>query len=130
MKKHLFLLFLLFFASLFINAQEPLSIHLTEKDGLPDIEFYDLLEDDNGIIWLAADKGLYKYNGKTYELLEHPLKRGRSLFSLKKDEKGRIWCNNLAGQFFYIENDKLILFKNFAEINTFCLLYTSPSPRD
>tara|TARA_R110002049_G_scaffold293462_1_gene478485 strand:- start:4047 stop:6950 length:2904 start_codon:yes stop_codon:yes gene_type:complete len=122
-KKHLFLLLLIFFASIFINAQEPLSIHLTEKDGLPDIEFYDLLEDDNGIIWLAADKGLYKYNGRTYELLEHPLKRGRSLFSLKKDEKGRIWCNNLAGQFFYIENDKLILFKNFEEINTLVDFY-------
>ena len=110
--------FLIFFLSFFLNAQEPLSIHLTEKDGLPDVEFYDLLEDDKGFIWLAADKGLYKYDGRTYKLFEHPQKRGRSLFSLKKDAKGRVWCNNLAGQFFYAEDDKLILFKNFQEINT------------
>jgi ligand-binding sensor domain-containing protein len=47
-----------------INAQEPISVHLTGKDDLPDIEFYDLFEDENGLIWLAADKGLYKYDGK------------------------------------------------------------------
>lgn len=101
-----------------LNAQEPLSIHLTEKDGLPDIEFYDLLADKDGFIWLAADKGLYRYNGRSYELFDNPLKRGRSLFGLKVDYKGRVWCNNLAGQFFYVENNKLHLFKDFEDINT------------
>lgn len=107
-----------YFTVLALNAQEPVSIHLTEKDGLPDIEFYDILEDHQGFIWLAADKGLYRYDGKNYKLYTHPLKRGRSLFYLTLDTKGRIWCNNLAGQFFYIENDILVLFKDFEFINT------------
>ncbi|QTE23168.1 sensor histidine kinase [Polaribacter cellanae] len=76
------------------------------------------MTDKDGFIWLAADKGLFKYNGREYQLLDNPLKRGRSLFGLKTDLKGRVWCNNLAGQFFYVENNKLHLFKDFEDINT------------
>ncbi len=99
-------------------AQQPVSIHLTEKDGLPDIEFYDILEDEQGFIWLAADKGLFRYDGKHYKLFTNPIKRGRSLFGLTLDAKGRLWCNNLSGQFFYVENNELKLFKDFEDINT------------
>jgi ligand-binding sensor domain-containing protein len=91
-------------------SQEPVSIHLTQKDGLPDIEFYDILEDRKGFIWLAADKGLYRYNGKEYTNYSHIKKRGLSVFNLIEDKKGRLWCNNISGQFFYVENDSLHLF--------------------
>ncbi|WP_178983550.1 sensor histidine kinase [Winogradskyella helgolandensis] len=107
----------------FVAAQQPVSIHLTEKDGLPDIEFYDILEDQEGFIWLAADKGLYRYDGKHYKLFTNPVKRGRSLFGLTLDAKGRLWCNNLSGQFFYVEDDELKLFKDFKDINTLVDFY-------
>ncbi|WP_290701215.1 histidine kinase, partial [Lacinutrix sp.] len=113
-----FILLFSFFAFQTINAQQPVSIHLTEKDGLPDIEFYDILEDNEGFIWLAADKGLYRYDGKYYELFTNPEKRGRSLFGLTLDQKGRVWSNNLSGQFFYTEGEELKLFKDFENINT------------
>ncbi|MDC8005184.1 histidine kinase [Aureisphaera galaxeae] len=91
-------------------AQEPSAIHLTEKDGLPDIEFYDMLPDRQGFIWLAADKGLFRYDGKTFKNYSNPEKRGLSVFNLVEDPKGRIWCKNISGQIFYIENDELITF--------------------
>ncbi|WP_299013468.1 histidine kinase [uncultured Polaribacter sp.] len=116
-KNTIFILFLFLFA-FFSSAQEPLAIHLTEKDGLPDVTIYDMLEDNQGFIWLAADKGLYRYDGREYKLFTNPLKRGRSLFSLKLDEQGRLWCNNLAGQFFYINNDRLELYKDFEDVKT------------
>ena len=87
---------------------------MTEKDGLPDIEFYDIIEDSEGFIWLAADKGLFRYNGKEYKSYSHPKKRGLSVFNLMLDRKGRVWCNNVSGQFFYIEKDSL---KLFADVN-------------
>lgn len=93
-----------------LYAQHPVSVHLTEKDGLPDIEFYDIVEDNKGFIWLAADKGLYRYDGKTFKNYSHPKKRGLSVFGLKLDDKGRVWCNNISGQYFYIEDDYLQLF--------------------
>ncbi|WP_420572074.1 histidine kinase [Kordia sp.] len=99
-----------FFISLIIWAQEPVSIHLTEVNGLPDIEFYDAIEDLENNIWLAGNKGLFRYDGKEYVSYSHPEKRGRSFFNLKLDHKGRLWFNNIAGQFFYIENNKIQLF--------------------
>ena len=116
MRKFLFLICLL--ATHFNYAQQSVSIHLTEKDGLPDIEFYDIAEDKQGYIWLAADKGLYRYNGSEYTLFTNPQKKGRSLFGLTFDAKGRLWCNNLAGQFFYVENNELVLFKEFEKVKS------------
>ncbi|MBU3012791.1 histidine kinase [Polaribacter vadi] len=106
----LFLVFCFLFLSIKINAQHPIFHHLTDKEGLPDIEFYDIIEDSKGFIWLAANKGLFRYDGKTFKNYTHQKKRGLSVFGLKLDSKGRIWCNNISGQFFFIENDELSLF--------------------
>ena len=65
-KNLLFIVFLL--CTFFLRAQEPVSIHITEKDGLPDIEFYSVYsgikkwiktKDKNlieGAFWLAKYK--------------------------------------------------------------------------
>uniref|UniRef100_UPI004048CA0C sensor histidine kinase n=1 Tax=Flavobacterium sp. TaxID=239 RepID=UPI004048CA0C len=91
-------------------AQDPISIKLTEKEGLPDVEFYDILEDSNGFIWLAADKGLYRFDGKEYVSYSNKEKRGLSVFGLKLDNQNQLWCNNISGQFFYLKNNRLELF--------------------
>ena len=100
----------------FANAQEPVSIHFTEKDGLPDKEFYDILEDKNGFIWMAADKGLFRYDGKDFKSYTNSHQRGLSVFNLKQDSEGRVWCNNISGQFFYIENDQLNVFMDLSDL--------------
>jgi hypothetical protein len=91
-------------------AQDPITIKLTEKDGLPDAEFYDIIEDKKGFIWLAADKGLFRYDGNQYQLFTQKDKRGSSVFGLKFDLENNLWCNNISGQFFKIRKDKLELF--------------------
>ncbi len=98
-----------------LKAQEPAAIHLTEKDGLPDIEFYDILEDSQGYIWLAADNGLYRYDGRYFKNYTNGDKRGLSVFELREDAKGRIWCINITGQLFYVDNDELISFVDLRE---------------
>ncbi|WP_299120942.1 histidine kinase [uncultured Tenacibaculum sp.] len=100
-----------------LYSQEPVSIHLTEKDGLPDIEFYDIIEDKKGFIWLAANKGLFRYDGKSFKNYTHPEKKGLSVFGLKIDHKDRLWCNNISGQYFYIENDSLKYFTDLKKQN-------------
>ena len=114
MKVKLFHIFIFLIAS-FGFAQQPVTIQLTEKDGSPDIEFYDLLEDKKGFIWFAADKGLYRYDGKNFTNFTHPKKRGLSVFGLYQDDNGNIWCNNISGQFFYVQNNKLILFTDLKD---------------
>lgn len=98
-----------------VFSQNPVSIQLTEKDGLPDIEFYNIVEDNQGFIWLAADKGLFRYDGKKFKNYTHPDKRGLSVFGVKLDNQGRVWCNNISGQFFYVENDSLQMFTDLRQ---------------
>jgi ligand-binding sensor domain-containing protein len=108
LKKIILLNIILF--SVTIASQEPVSIHISENEGLPDVEIYDVIEDAKGFVWIAADKGLYRYDGKEYVNFTTKNKRGLSVFNLKEDAKGRVWCNNISGQFFYVKNDSLHLF--------------------
>ncbi|MAX70853.1 MAG: hypothetical protein CMC76_07080 [Flavobacteriaceae bacterium] len=114
MNKSLLYFFFLCFA---INAlaQEPAKLHLTEKDGLPDIEFYNIIEDSKRFIWLVADKGLYRYNGKNYQLFTHPSQKGNSVFGPFEDALGRVWCNNISGQFFYVSENTMHHFIDLSE---------------
>lgn len=104
------LLLYFFLLSYSIKAQQPVLVNLTEKDGLPDIEYYNILEDSKGFIWLTADKGLYRYDGKTYKQYTNPEKRGLSVFEPIEDHLGRVWTTNISGQFFYTDQDQLITF--------------------
>lgn len=104
-----FLLYILLF-TFSLSAQEPVVFQFTEKDGLPDIEFYNGMEDSKGFIWLAADKGFYRFDGKNFKNYSNEEKRGLSVFEPHEDTNGRIWCVNISGQLFYVENDKLITF--------------------
>ena len=90
-------------------AQDPITIKLSEKDGLPDVEFYDIIEDQKGYIWLAADKGLFRFDGSEYVSYSNKDKRGLSVFGLTFDNQNNLWCNNISGQFFKIVDNKLIL---------------------
>lgn len=113
MKQFLSLLFLVVTISLF--AQQPISVHLTEKDGLPDNVIYSVTEDDNEFIWLSTGKGLYRYDGNEYKLFAHPEQVGLSVFSIKKDADNIIWFTNLANQLFYIKEGKVVLFTDFKD---------------
>ena len=116
MKKTVFITYVFCLVLRFVSlAQHPVYTHLTEKDGLPDIEFYGVVEDKEGFIWLAADKGLFRYDGKQFKSYTNSEKRGLSVFGLKLDKHGRVWCNNISGQFFYVQDDELQMFADYKE---------------
>jgi ligand-binding sensor domain-containing protein len=118
LKKIVFFLFIIAFSSI-VYAQQPVSIHLTEKDGLPDNEFYNVLEDSKGYIWLAADKGLFRFDGTTYKKFQHTDQIGLSVFQLHEDINGAIWYTNLSNQVFYIKEEKITLFNTNPVLNKF-----------
>lgn len=91
-------------------GQHPIYTQFSEKDDLPDIEFYNMTEDSKGFIWLTADKGFYRYDGNQFKLYTNKEKRGFSVFEPKEDHLGRVWCCNISGQYFYAEGDKLTMF--------------------
>ena len=113
-KIFIFLCFVFNFFTL-LKAQEVVTLHLTDKEGLPDYEIYDILEDSKGYIWLAANRGLFRYDGKEYTFFSHPQKRGLSVFGLLQDDKGNVWVNNISGQFFYVDEEKMHLFADLKD---------------
>ncbi|WP_420573852.1 histidine kinase [Kordia sp.] len=93
-------------------AQEIITKNVAELASLPDDEFYDVLQDSKGNYWFCADSGLYRFDGIHFTHYTNAKQRSQSLFNLKEDDYGRIWCNSLNGQFFMIdpEKDKLEFF--------------------
>ncbi|WP_236011147.1 sensor histidine kinase [Olleya sediminilitoris] len=99
-----------------MQAQNPVFVPMSNVSKLPDVEFYDVIEDKQHYIWLAADKGLYRYNGKNYKHFSHPKQKANSLFQLKLDSNGTLWCNNIYGQIFYVEDNSLKLFHDASKL--------------
>ncbi|WP_157111382.1 sensor histidine kinase [Nonlabens spongiae] len=97
-------------------GQKTVFHHFSKSDELPDTTFYDIVEDDQLNIWLASDSGLYRYIGADFILISHPEQRGDAVFNLKIDHEGILWFNNLYGQIFKVQNQKMELFYDAHEL--------------
>lgn len=80
---------------------------LSYPDQLPTQAVYDMLIDSKGYVWMATDKGLYRFNGRTY--MDIPFQNGtlKAVSYLQEDEDGTIWCMNFHNQLYYLQNDTL-----------------------
>lgn len=110
-------LFFLFisFLSLSVYGQSPVFLKLSEKIKLPDNEIYGLHESHNGIIYLAADRGLFKYDGQEFKNIIHPRQKGQSVFYLTPHKK-QLYYTNLYGQVFKLQEDSVT---EIANLNPF-----------
>ena len=54
----------------------------------------DIHEDNNGILWIAANNGLNKYNRATKSFTNFP---GNGAFSILEDDHGKLWLSNRKG---------------------------------
>ncbi len=90
-----------------LYAQKPFAYHITDEEGLPSNEVYDIYQTKNGYIWVATDAGLARYNGREFRSFTNVEARGKSLSYLNEDSKGRLWCANFTGQLFYALGDSL-----------------------
>lgn len=115
MKYNLTIFFLFF--SLLLHAQHPCYWDLTIENGLPSLEVYDLYEDSKGYMWIGTDKGLCKYNGRTFTYYKNKKELSEALSGIQEDPEGRIWVRNFKDQIFYIEDDSLHCFELPHEIN-------------
>lgn len=97
-------------------GQKTVYHHFSKSDELPDTTFYDIVEDEQYNVWLAADSGLYRYNGSDFIILSHPEQRGDAVFNLKIDHQGILWCNNIYGQIFFVEDQCMQLFYDAHDI--------------
>lgn len=113
--KNIYLTLIGFFFTLFISAQVPYYYTLSEEDGLPTSEIYQVKQDKFGFIWIGCDAGLFRYDGVRYKQYSYGKENGRSISELRFDSKGQLWCQNFTGQIFTLRNDSLTLFKDFSK---------------
>jgi sensor histidine kinase YesM/ligand-binding sensor domain-containing protein len=88
-------------------GQEPYSINITRKDGLPTTNIYNSFQDRDGYMWFATDMGVLRYNGFTFT--QYNSDDGLSdneVFSFHQDAAGRIWFATYNGKLSYFYNNK------------------------
>ncbi|HAS41790.1 MAG TPA: hypothetical protein DCS93_15025 [Microscillaceae bacterium] len=78
---------------------------LTDEDGLPSMEVYDVFQDRKGYIWFATDLGICRYDGRIFKRYATPTARSKAMSNFAEDRDGRIWFMNFSRQIFYVEKN-------------------------
>ncbi len=91
-----------------VLAQQPYSFVLGQ-DELAAADIYGIDQTPDGTYWFTTDKGLYSYNGYTFQHYLHPAQLSSSLFNPKVSKDGTLYCNNISGQIFKIVQGELVL---------------------
>ena len=76
---------------------------------LPSPECYRLLQDRRGIMWIATEQGLCRFDGQTTKV--YTSKEGiaeKAVYALRQDEAGIIWMISKTGRILQVQNDKVI----------------------
>lgn len=110
--------FLCFGALLFIQplkAQSPYYYHITEENGLPSSEVYQVIQDKFGYIWIGCDAGLYRYDGVRFKAYTCSQQNSKSISGLRIDRDGKLWCQNFSGQIYVVTGDSLRLFSDLSK---------------
>lgn len=85
---------ILLFLSLsnFIICQSDFGKYLTIKNGLPSNNVYSIKQDKKGFIWAATDKGVVRYDGKSFKLftVDQGLASNDN-FAMLLDSKDNVW---------------------------------------
>lgn len=85
--------------------------NFNENNGLCTNQIWSIIEDDKGIIWLATNKGLCKYNGKTFTQISlpyidtssewykdiYPTVNPNQANSIIQDDNGTFWIGTSGG---------------------------------
>lgn len=92
-----------------VIAQQ-LSYYIVGEDELADYKVYSLLQDHEMNLWLSTDNGLLKYDSYKFTRYSNSKMLNSELFGLKMDNTGKVFCHNLNGQIFFMQNDSLMLY--------------------
>ncbi|MFT5820134.1 MAG: ligand-binding sensor domain-containing protein [Crocinitomix sp.] len=82
--------------------------HFSVEDGLPSSTVYDCVQDNDGYMWFATDRGVARFDGYEFEIFT--TKNGlleNTIIIIHVDNSGRIWFASLNGTLCYYENEKI-----------------------
>ncbi|MBK8700724.1 MAG: histidine kinase [Saprospiraceae bacterium] len=83
--------------------------HYTTKDGLPSNNCYRLIDDGQGMIWIATDKGVVRFDGYEFENIFEELNlKIKDIYNCFADSEDRIWIESKDQRKKYIHKNKLV----------------------
>ena len=103
--RSLIITFLFSFLSYYLVSQESDFIfsQFTVQNGLPSNECHDIIQDNEGYIWVATDSGVARFDGSEFKTYGH--KDGLKdlvIFSLREDNAGRIFVGGQSGDIYVL----------------------------
>ena len=99
------LIFALLFQTFHLEAQSFSFRHYTIEDGLPSSEVHDLFQDEDGLIWMATDHGLCRYDGSQFNV--YTTADGltdNTIFDIVPAPGGKLWFTTYEGGICYMED--------------------------
>lgn len=106
------LLIIIFFLQCFkLSAQSP-PFFVIGAEEFSNVDIYSLIyEDETDMLYAGTNRGIFVYTQNEFRPLNGSKKQiDNSFFQLKKNKNGDLFCCNLHGQIFKIENRNLKLF--------------------
>ncbi len=108
MKALLYIGFYLF-CSYHLSAQE--TRHFSTEDGLPSDWVYRIVQDKNGFIWIATNKGIARYDGKNFtNFTKKSGLANQDVWDLMVDQENKLWFFSKSNSQGYIQNGKINIF--------------------
>lgn len=90
-------------------AQSRFALQIDNIKDLPHEYLYDLKQDADGFLWITSEDGLVRFDGSTCVKYSNTKMSSQAGSYINFDYKNRPWYCNFDGQFFYVDNDSLIL---------------------
>lgn len=100
--KLLLVVFLFFSSFLSLHANDLHFNHLSAEDGLISDVVNDIIQDDNGFMWIATVEGLCRYDGYDFIDIDYSSDNDNainnvSITSLVLDKKNTLWVGTMNG---------------------------------
>lgn len=118
MKNLIYILTFLTLNAIDIFAQYPQYFSYDNENGLPSNHVYSIVQDNQGLIWIGCDAGIFKFDGVHYTAYKSETQNSKSITGLTISSSEKIYCYNFQAQLFCLEKDKLTEMNvDFAKIN-------------
>lgn len=105
------LVFLCMIASPTLGLSQDVGYFMLGESELRNTDIYTILETKDLRLYIGTNEGVYQYkNGRMLPIQPAINQKGVSIFDLKENSRGEVFCHNFAGQIFQIIGDRLVLF--------------------
>lgn len=116
---YFFLLLCLLSKSLLSQTPNHISIGVDVFEG---VDIYSIAK-HNDLLYVSTNKGLYKQQYNSFVLVPSKLGESQSLFDLKEDNRGDLFCKSLSGKIFKLYDDSLDVFYELDKVYYKSLFY-------